>query len=307
MAISIVATQYGEPADSVEAVDKPIPEPGNDQVVVQVRAAGVNPFDAKQVRGQVGADPAKLPLPLGGEAAGVVHAAGPDSGFAVGDEVVVYPASGAFAEYVLAPSSNVHRKPAGLDDDPAAALLLAGVTAADVLATLGVSDQDVLLVHGGAGAVGSIVTARAVAAGATVLATGSPANHEYLRSLGAIPLDYRGDLRAAAEEAAPSPVTAVADTVGTDAAIDVSLALVPADRIVSIAAWGRTGDGITVVAGGTEESKRNRREAIPGLLADAAAGRIVVDVAGVFPLADAATALEAISGPHPRGKYVLRP
>lgn len=303
----VVATQYGEPADAIALQQAPLPEPGPTEVTVAVRAAGVNPFDAKQVRGQVGNDPAKLPLRLGGEASGVVHAAGADSGFAVGDEVVVYPASGAFAEYVLAPSANVYRKPADLGFDEAAALLLAGVTAADILATLGITADDVLLVHGAAGAVGSVVVARAVAAGATVIGTAGAANHDYLRELGAIPVSYAGDLLATVRAAAPSPVTAVADTVGSDQAIDASLALVPADRIVSIAAWGRTGDGITVVGGSTEESKRNRREAIPGLLDDAATGRIVVELAGSFPLDEAATALETIGGRHPRGKYVLHP
>ncbi|MEZ5210048.1 NADP-dependent oxidoreductase [Gordonia sp. PP30] len=307
MTISIVATQYGEPADSLAAVQTPVPEPGPGEVVVRVTAAGVNPFDAKQVRGQVGNDPAKLPLRIGGEAAGVVHAAGTGTEVSPGDRVVVYPATGAFAEYVTAPAPNVHAIPDGLDDGSAAALLLAGVTAADILATLGATGDDVLLVHGGAGAVGAIVTARAVAAGATVIATASAANHDYLRGLGAIPVDYRGDLAAAVDAAAPAPVTAVADTVGSDQAIDVSLALVPADRIVSIAAWGRTGDGIVVVGGSTEESRRRRREAVPGLLADAAAGRIVVEIAGSYPLAETARALGAVSGPHPRGKYVVRP
>lgn len=307
MAHKIVATQYGEPTASVELIEVPEPEPGHGDVVVRVTAAGVNPFDAKQVTGQMGADPDKLPLSPGGEAAGVVHAAGPGSGFAVGENVVVYPAAAAFAEYVLAPASNVHRRPDALGDDQAAALLLAGVTAADILATLGVTGDDVLLVHGGAGAVGSIVTARAVAEGATVIATASPANHDYLRSLGAIPVSYDGDLAAAVRAAAPSAVTAVADTAGTDQAIDVSLALVRPDRIVSIAAWGRTGDGITVIGGGTEQSRRRRREAVPGLLDDAAAGRIVVEIAGTFPLAEAGAALAAVAGAHPRGKYVLHP
>ncbi len=307
MALRILATGYGDPETVLQTVDHPIPEAGRDEVVVRVRAAGVNPFDAKQVRGLVGDDPAKLPLAIGGEASGVVHVAGADSGFAPGDEVVVYPASGAFAEYTTAPSSNVHRKPEGLGFDEAAALLLAGVTAADILATLGVTGDDVLLVHGGAGAVGSIVVARAVASGATVIATASPANHDYLRGLGATPISYDGDLAGAIGAAVSTPVTAVADTVGTDQAIDVSLGLVPADRVVSIAAWGRMGDGITVVGGGTEESRRHRREAVGGLLEDAAAGRIAVEIAGVYPLADTAAALTAIGGRHPRGKLVLHP
>ncbi|MFC0314034.1 NADP-dependent oxidoreductase [Gordonia phosphorivorans] len=307
MAQKIVATRYGEPTESVRLVPADVAEPGPDEVVVRVLAAGVNPFDAKLVRGQMGTDPAKLPLDLGGEAAGVVHAAGADSGFAIGDEVVVYPARAAFAEFVTAPAANVHRKPSALGWERAAALLLAGVTAADIAATLGLTADDVLLVHGGAGAVGSIVVARAVALGATVIATASAANHDYLRGLGALPVAYDGDLATAIGAVAPAPVTAVADTAGTDAAIDVSLGLVPADRVVSIAAWGRTGDGITVIDGSGPQSKRHRRDAVPGLLEDAAAGRIVVEIAGVYDLADTGRALAAVAGRHPRGKFVVRP
>lgn len=301
------AVAYGEPADCVAVRNVEVGVPGRGEVLVRVGSAGVNPFDAKQVRGQVGADPDKLPLPLGGEAAGTVAAVGVDAGFAVGDAVVAYPVSGAFADYVLAASSNVYLRPSELSEDQAAGLLLAGVTAADILATLGVTGDDVLLVHGGGGAVGSIVVARAVAAGATVIATASPANHDYLRSLGAIAVGYDDDLLADVRAAAPAPVTAVADTVGNDAAIDASLALVAPDRIVSIAAWGRTDDGIVVIGGGTPESQRNRREAVPGLLDDAAAGRIVVEIAGVYPLENVAEALEAVGGRHPRGKLIIAP
>ncbi len=302
-----VAAAYGSPTESVEVRVTEIPALRPGDVLIRVGASGVNPFDAKQVRGQVGADPDSLPLPLGGEAAGTVAAADADSGFAIGDEVVVYPARGAFAEYLVAPSSHVYRRPAGLGVEQAAGLLLAGVTAADILATLAVSSDDVLLVHGGAGAVGSIVVARAVAVGATVIATASSANHAYLRSLGAIPVGYDGDLLATISAAAPAPVTAVADTVGRDDAIDASLAVVAPERIVSIAAWGRTGDGIVVVSGGTEESRRHRRAAVPGLLDDAAAGRILIEIAGVYPLDDTAGALEAVGGRHPRGKLLIVP
>ncbi|GAC58450.1 putative oxidoreductase [Gordonia hirsuta DSM 44140 = NBRC 16056] len=307
MALRILAADYGDPEAVLQIVDQPVPEPDDGDVVVRVRSAGVNPFDAKQVRGLVGADPAKLPLSIGGEAAGVVHAAGASSGFRPGEEVVVYPATGAFAEFLVAPAAHVHRKPADLGFNEASALLLAGVTAADILATLELTADDVLLVHGGAGAVGSIVVSRAVTAGATVIATASPANHVHLRSLGAVPVAYDGDLLAAVRTAMPSPVTAVADTVGTDQAIDVSLALVPADRIVSIAAWGLTGEGITMVDGSTPASRRNRREAIAGLLDDAAAGRLAVEIGGTFPLQDTAAALSALGGHRPRGKLIIHP
>ena len=305
---SAVAEAFGEPHEVVKVRDTRVPVPGAGQVLVRMNAAGVNPYDAKRVRGMFGTDSADLPLAIGGEASGVVEAVGDGADVAPGDPVVVYPATGAFAEFILAPAANVHPKPDDLPYDEAASLLLAGVTAADILATLGLTKDDVLLVHGGAGAVGSIVVARAVQTGAKVIATAAEKNHKYVRSLGAVPVTYGDGLEDRVREASESaPVTAVADTVGSDEAIDVSLALVPADRIVSIAAWDRMDDGITVVGGSTEESKRNRREAIPGLLQDAADGKIVVEIAGEFPLALTGSALEAISGKHPRGKYVVRP
>ncbi|MFZ2512730.1 MAG: zinc-binding dehydrogenase, partial [Gordonia sp. (in: high G+C Gram-positive bacteria)] len=123
----------------------------------------------------------------------------------------------------------------------------------------------------------------------------------------AIAIGYDGDLLTDVRAAAPSPITAVADTAGRDIGIDASLALVAAERIVSIAAWGRIGDGIVVVGGSTEDSRRHRRAAVPGLLDDAAAGRLVVEIAGAYPLANVADALEAVSGRHPRGKLIVAP
>ena len=300
----LIATDYGDPHSVLSVVDVDAPVAGDDTVTVRVEAAGLNPFDVKRVQGVMGADPARLPLILGGEAAGTVIAG---EGVTAGVRVVVYPAAGAFAEQIAAPAAAVHRLPDTVSFDAAAGLLLAGMTAFDTVETLGVGADDVVLVHGGSGAVGSIAVVLAVVRGATVIATASPANHDRLRDLGAIPVSYAGDLAADVRAAAPAPITAVVDTVGSDAAIDASLEFVPADRIVSTAAWGRAADGVVLVDGSGEASRAHRRAAVVPLIEALADGRITVDVAGRYSLDDAADAFAALAGPHPRGKYLLVP
>ncbi|GAB16600.1 putative oxidoreductase [Gordonia effusa NBRC 100432] len=313
MAKTVVATAFGQPADVVEVLDIPTPSPGAGQVVVTSRASALNPIDVKTITGAMGTNPAKLPIAIGFEASGVVSAIGEgavnSSGrpLNVGDEVVVYRANGGLSTDILADGADVHDKPADLPFDVAAGLLLVGVTAADTLATAAVTASDTVLIHGGAGAVGTIAVQLAIAKGANVIATASESNHEYLRGLGAVPVTYGEGLLERVRQAAPDGVTAAIDTVGTDEAIDVSLAVVsdPA-RIVSIAAFGR-GDDAVLVNGSTPQSQRNRLGAIPGLLTDAAAGRLVLDVAKVFALDDAAAALTELAASHPRGKLILHP
>ncbi|WOC13153.1 quinone oxidoreductase family protein [Gordonia sp. MP11Mi] len=303
----LVATDYGSPAAVLAVIDEADPTAGDGQVVVAVTAAGLNPFDVKRVTGDMGVKQSALPLVLGGEAAGTVVETESGIGFAVGDRVAVYPAAGAFAERIVAAADAVHRIPDGASSDAAAGLLLAGVTAYDTVATLDVGPDDVVLVHGGSGAVGSIAVVLAAERGARVVATASPTNHDHLRDLGAAPISYDGDIPAAARDAVPDAVTAVIDTAGTDAAIDASLQLVPPDRIVSIAAWGRAGDGIVLLNGSSADSRVHRRAAVVPLLDALADGRISVDVAGTFSLDDAPQAFTALAGRHPRGKYLIKP
>lgn len=303
----LVATGYGSPFTALSVIDEAAPVAGPGEVIVDVVAAGLNPFDVKRAAGDMGTDPAALPLILGGEAAGTVAAVGDGVDLGVGDTVAVFPATGAFAEQIVADASAVHPIPDGAPVDAAAGLLLAGATAYDTVATLDVGSDDVVLVHGGSGAVGSVAVVLAVARGARVVATASPANHDHLRTLGAVPVSYDGDLAAAVRDAAPAPVTAVVDTVGTDAVIDASLTLVDADRIVSIAAWDRSGDGIVLLNGSSESSRTHRRDAVAPLLAALADGSITVDIAGRYSLDDAATGFDTLAGRHPRGKYLITP
>ncbi|MFW0792356.1 NADP-dependent oxidoreductase [Gordonia sp. CPCC 205515] len=313
MAHKLVVTAYGEPADVVRLIEAPDPTPGPGQVVVATRAIGMNPADVKTIRGQMGADESRLPLPLGFEAAGVVtaigeHAHSASGPISVGDDVIVYRAVGAYTDVLLADATAVHHRPSTLDAEHAAGLLLVGVTAADLVATAAVQPSDVVLVHGGSGAVGSIAVQLAVSVGATVVATAGAANQDHVAALGATPVVYGEGLLDRVRTAATGPVTAVLDTVGTDEAIDVSLQLVDnPGKIVSVAAFGRAADGIVVLNGSTPQSKQNRAAAIDDLIADAAAGRLATEVAKTFPLADAPTALTELATTHPRGKFVLLP
>ncbi|WP_341267007.1 alcohol dehydrogenase catalytic domain-containing protein [Gordonia malaquae] len=150
MTRKLVATAFGAPREVLTVVDVELPTASVGTVTVDVRAAGINPFDVKSVQGVMGEDPAKLPLQIGNECSGVVREAAAGTGPAAGDRVVVYPVSGAFAETVVAPAASVHTLPDTVDFDQAAGLLLAGVTAYDLVETLDITETDTVLVHGAA-------------------------------------------------------------------------------------------------------------------------------------------------------------
>jgi NADPH:quinone reductase-like Zn-dependent oxidoreductase len=186
---AIVFDTYGGP-EVLRLAQADVPRPGPGQVRLRVRAAGVNQLDRKIRAGAVReVVPTTFPATPGLEAAGVIDELGPGvTGLDRGDEVIAFTETGAYAEYALA--TVVARKPSGLGWDEAAALPVAGETARRVLDLLAVTSGETLLVHGAAGAVGGLAVQFAVARGATVVGTASPANHEYLRSLGVAPVAY---------------------------------------------------------------------------------------------------------------------
>ena len=150
------------------------------QVLVDVRAAGTNPVDYKLYSGEMGRDPAQLPMPIGMEVAGVVAAVAPGAtgytgALTVGDEVIVTNVRGGYAEQVLADGSDVGHKPASLSFEQAAGLLLVGGTAWHLLTNTDVGTGDTVLIHGASGGVGLMAVQLAVARGAKVIATASPA------------------------------------------------------------------------------------------------------------------------------------
>ena len=310
MAKIVEATGYGG-AEVLSVREIELPEPGVGQVRVTVRAAGVNPADAKAYSGQMGADPASLPMRLGFEVAGVVTAAGEDSGLAVGDEVVAFRISGGYASDVVVSATAALPKPASLGWAEAAGLLLTGATAVHTLTATAVAEGDTVLVHGGSGGVGQMAVQLAVIRGARVIATAGPRNHDLLRDLGAEPVSYGDGLLGRVRALAPDGVDAALDLVGTDEALDVSLALVAdRSRIATIANFGQASQaGVKVLGGGpgADPGTELRAAARGDLLDLAGSGRLRVRVQQTFPLDRVADAHRLIGEGHTTGKLILLP
>ncbi|MFD5914369.1 zinc-binding alcohol dehydrogenase family protein [Streptomyces massasporeus] len=310
-----MASAYGG-LEVLSVITEAVPEPGPGQVRIAVRAAGVNPFDQKVYSGAFGADPGNLPLRLGLEAAGVVtavgdHATGPAGPVEVGDEVIAYRAPGAYAAELVVPASSVVPKPANLSWEQAGGLMVVGVTAVHALEAIGLRKGESVLIHGAAGGVGLMAVQLAVGRGATVLGTASPAKHDLLRELGAVPVAYGPGLADRVRAAAPEGVHAAADLVGTDEAVDVSVELVAdRSRIATIAGIVRGAQaGIKLLGGspGADPGTDIRAAARLQLTEAAEAGRLRVLIAGSYPLSEAAAAHREIMTGHTSGKIVLVP
>lgn len=311
----IVATAFGSP-DVLSVTDEPAEEPGPGQARIEVRASGVNPADYKSYSGAFGTDQSRLPIRLGSEAAGVVTATGPDAlgpagSVSVGDEVIAYRAPGAYAAQLVVPAAALVPKPAALDWAQAGGLMLTGATAWHLLAATNVHEGDTVLIHGAAGGVGLMAVQLAAARGASVVATASPARHDFLRELGAHPVAYGTGLAERVRAAAPGGIDVALDLVGTDEAVDVSLVLVgDRARIATIAAFARgPAAGIKLLGNGpgADPGTQIRDAARMELARLAEDGKIRVFVTQTFPLADAAAAHRAIMGGHATGKIVLIP
>ncbi|MDM7830471.1 NADP-dependent oxidoreductase [Cellulomonas edaphi] len=307
----VVATAFGGP-EVLQLVDGPRLEPGAGNVVIDVRAAGVNPIDWKTYADGPGTDPSRLPLRLGFEVAGVVSAVGPSVRWlAEGDEVIAWRVSGGYADRLEVAEQVTVRRPADLAWSAAAGLMLTGSTAVHTLTATNVGTGDVVLVHGGSGGVGRMIVQLAELRGAAVVATASPHAHDDLRALGAIPVEYGPGLIERVRAAAPGPVTVAIDTVGTDEALDTSVELVAdRDRIASIAGFRRGPSlGIRMLGGGPGADPGTAvREAARAQLVDLAAdGVLDVRVARTYPLAAVADAHREGRGGHPSGKLVLIP
>lgn len=309
---AVVARAYGGP-EVLEVREVEVPAPGPGEVTIEVRAAGINPVDFKLFSGARGADPDALPLPVGLEVAGVLSAVGPGTeiasgGGAVGDEVVAFRVSGGYSSALTVPAANVFAKPASLDFPEAANLLLVGGTAADMLRVVPAREGTTVVVHGASGAVGVSLLQQLAPLGVRAIGTASAANFDVVRRFGGEPITYGDGLEERLHELAPEGFEAAYDCVGTDEAVDVSLALIPPDRLVTIAAAGRAAtEGFEVVGAGRPDSAGFRDSNRASLLAMAARGDLVVPVARTYPLDEASAALTFLAGGHPGGKLALIP
>jgi NADPH:quinone reductase len=319
MTRAVVATAFGGP-EVLSLIETPVARPGPGQVLISVRAAGTNPIDYKLYSGAMGHDPARLPMRLGFEAAGVVTEVGdgaegiqgPGGPVRAGDEVVTYPIAGGYAADVTVPVSSVVPKPSTLSFEQASGMMLTGATAVHALAAVGqVGAGETVLIHGASGGVGLMAVQLAVAAGARVIGTASQGSHVLLRELGAEPVTYGAGLEERVRALAPGGVDAAVDIFGGDEALDTSLALV-ADRgrIVTLIASRRAFDsGIKVIGGapGADPGTEIRAAARLKLAGLAKSGRLRVFVEAAYPLAEAADAHRALATGHARGKIVLVP
>jgi NADPH:quinone reductase len=315
MAQAVVATAYGGPdVLALERVDIGAPGPG--QVLVEVQAAGVNPIDYKVYSGAGSSDPAKLPIRLGYEAAGQVKAVGegaegPVGPLHPGDEVIAYPVQGAYATELVARASSVLPKPAAISAEQASGLMLTGVTAFHAVSAAEIRAGDTVVIHGAAGGVGLMAVQLAADLGARVIGTASESGHAYLLQLGAEPVVHGDGLVDRIRALAPNGVDAAIDTVGTDEAVDTSVALV-ADRarIVSIAAFRRgpaLGIKLLGQGPGADPGTEIRSAARLELLRLVDEDKLRVVVAAIYPLAEAADAHRTLMQGHTHGKIVLVP
>jgi NADPH:quinone reductase-like Zn-dependent oxidoreductase len=309
---AIAVNEWGG-RDALELVDVEPPPVAPDGVLVRVKAAGVNPVDSK-IRGgyMAKAFPHHFPVILGWDAAGVVEEVGPAvTWFKPGDQVYGnirrhHLQFGSYAEYATAPEGFFAHMPAELSFEEAAALPVAALTAHQGLEMLGLRGGETLFVGGGAGGVGHLTVQLAVSRGARVVATASERNHDFLRELGAEPLDY-------ATDGVPGRVRDLLADSGTDAAFDLFggeareqafAALRPGGRLVSVARpppEPREGHHeVSYIF--VRPSGYDLGEHITPLVAE---GSLRPHVEATYPLERAAEAHERIEDGHVRGKLVL--
>jgi NADPH:quinone reductase-like Zn-dependent oxidoreductase len=290
----------------VRDVARPEPEPG--QVLVAVRAAGINPSEGTMRAGLVREIfPLTFPTGQGSDLAGVVEEVGAGvTGVAVGDEVIGFTDNRASqAEYVLVEAANLTPKPAEVPWEVAGALFVAGVTGVATVRAVAPAAGEAVVIVGAGGGVGVFAVQLAVRTGARVIALASERHHAWLRERGAVPVAY-GDgvgerITAAAEE---MPVAAFIDLVGggyVELALELGIAADRIDTIVDFPAIERY--GVKSDGGAAAASAGTLAE-----LAEAiAAGDLVVPIQRSYPLDDVRAAFTELEAGHVAGKIVLIP
>ena len=297
--------QYGD-IDVLKVVDVPRPVPGPGQVLVQVKAAGINPGEAKIREGLLAARwPATFPSGQGSDLAGIVAETGPDvTRSAPGDDVIGFTDNRASqAQFVLVEAENLTPKPAAVPWEVAGALFVAGATAWAAVRAVSLAEGDTVVVAGAAGGVGSLAVQLARRAGATVIGLASEAHYAWLRSHGVIPVAYGDGVEARIRQAAGT-VDAFIDTVGGDyvqIALDLGVDASRVDTIANFEAiekFGVKGDGNAAGASAQVVAE------LAGLIA---AGELEVPIAATYPLDQVQDAYRRLAQGHLLGKIVLIP
>ncbi len=297
--------EYGG-VDVLNVVDVPTPVPGPRQVLVQVKAAGINPGEAKIRDGLLHERwPAVFPSGQGSDLAGLVAQTGPGvTGVSAGDAVIGYTDDRASqAEYVLVDAEHLTAKPGAVPWEVAGSLFVAGATAYAAVRAVAPGAGDTVVVAGAAGGVGSIAVQLARRAGATVIGIAGQANHDWLAAHGVVPVTYGDGVAERIRSAAPK-VDAFIDTVGADyVQLALELGVSPA-RIDTIVNFGAVGEYGVKAEGNAAGASAAVLAELAGLIA---AGQLEVPIAATFPLADVRAAYELLARGHIRGKIALIP
>jgi NADPH:quinone reductase-like Zn-dependent oxidoreductase len=297
--------EYGG-VDVLHVAEVPLPVPGPGQVLVQVKASGINPGEAKIRDGLMAARwPATFPSGQGSDLAGIVADTGPGvTGFAAGDEVIGWTDNrAAQAEYVLVEAENLVAKPASVPWVAAGALPVVGFTAYATVRAVALNPGDTVVVAGAAGGVGSIAIQLARRAGATVIGLASAANHDWLERHGVIPVIYGGGVAGRIRQAA-AKVDAFIDTFGGDyvqLALDLGVVRDRIDTIANFEAVQRYGVKAEGNAAGASA------EVLAGLAGLIASGELEIPIAATFPLDQVQDAYRRLAQGHLLGKIVLLP
>jgi NADPH:quinone reductase-like Zn-dependent oxidoreductase len=292
--------------DVLEVVDVPAPVPGPGELLVRVKAAGINPGEAKIREGLLDERwPATFPSGQGSDLAGIVEQVGDGvEGWAAGDEVIGFTHNRASqAELVVVEAENVTARPAGVSWPAAGSLFVAGTTAYAVVRAVSATSGDTVVVAGAAGGVGSITVQLAILAGATVVGLASERNHAWLKDLGVIPVTYGDGVEQRIEEATGDGVDAFIDLAGDYVQLALDLGVTP-QRIDTVVDFG-AGEKYGVKTEGTAAA------ANAGVLGELAAlideDRLDVPIARVYPLEQVREAFRELEQGHTRGKIVLEP
>jgi NADPH:quinone reductase-like Zn-dependent oxidoreductase len=289
----------------IAEVDMPVPPAG--EVVVEVRAAGINPGEAAIRLGLLDAMfPATFPSGEGSDLAGVVSAVGDGvTEFAVGDEVLGWSwRRSSHAEDVAVPVAQLIAKPAGLSWEVAGALYVVGCTAYAAVRAVGVREGETVAVSAAAGGVGSVVVQLLRLKGATVLGIASERNHDWLAAHGVVPIAYGLGLAERLRAAAPNGIDAFIDLFGPEY-LDVAVELgIAPDRIETIISRQKAAEIGAKVEGSGNASTTDVLAEMAELVAS---GQIEVPIAATYPLDRVRDAYAELEQRHTRGKIVLIP
>jgi NADPH:quinone reductase-like Zn-dependent oxidoreductase len=289
----------------VVEVDRPVPGPS--QVLVRIKAAGINPGEAAIREGAFAKRwPATFPSGQGSDLAGLVEEVGSAvRNVAVGDEIIGFTDNRAsHAELVVVEADHLVHRPAHVPWEQAGALFVAGTTAYAAVRAVSVTAGDTVVVSGAAGGVGSIAVQLARNVGAKVLGLASVANHAWLTGHGVIPISHGDGVAERIRAAAGNSVDAFIDTFGggyVELALELGVAPDRIDTIIDFAAAAKHG---VKTEGNSAAANAKVLAELAGLID---AGRLEIPIAKVYRLADVREAYQDLARRHTRGKIVLVP